>query len=299
MRMTVIAFAALLTVGCGAKKDSGGGSGSGSGGGSATAVCPGGSLAGKDGTCVVVITPAKVAILQAQQTRIDELGGALDKLDVVSAPIELLDGIRQLEQWKTLAEHSDKLKVVDTVVATLSDAVKQLRAFRGNLTEVSQRLGHLRAELDKLIAGTGMAKNLDDARAQISTEVRALITPYAQQTSDTIQRAVTPLVVQLSDVADLVGGACAMAKLSGGGDKLKELCGNARDTFTQAITFVDGIKVRPAAVFQAVTDQLVGQLDVLIDDGTRTAIAAAQKQVNQALLVPMATDSGSGSGSGR
>ncbi len=43
------------------------------------------------------------------------------------------------------------------------------------------------------------------------------------------------------------------------------------------------IKTRPAALFDELANQLVGQLDMLIDDATRAALAAAQKQVDAAL----------------
>ena len=128
-----------------------------------------------------------------------------------------------------------------------------------------------------------MATSLDDARAQISTQVKALVAPYAQQTSDTIQKAITPLVAQLADVADLVRGACAMAKMSGGSDQLKDLCAKASDAFTQAQAFLDAIRLRPAALFAEVENQLLSQLDTLLDDGAKAALAAAQKEVDDAL----------------
>jgi uncharacterized phage infection (PIP) family protein YhgE len=289
----VVLVACAFACACGGNKDSG--SADKAPPAPATVTCPAGSLPDATGTCVVVVTQPKIDAVAAQETRIDDLGKLLDKVDTLGAPIELLDGIRQLDQWKKLAAASDKLKVVDTVVATLNTAVKQLREFRGHLGELQARLHDLRGTLDQLIAGTGAAKNLADARVQISAQVRALIAPYAQQTADTIQRALTPLVAQLADVADLVRGACAMAKLSGGGDQLKELCGKATDTFQQALTYLDGIKARPAAVFDELTNQLVAQLDQLIDDGTRAAIAAAQKQVDSALNLPAAPGS-AGSG---
>ncbi len=300
MRITAIAIAAVLACGAscgGGKTDAGAGSAAGSAVVPAPAACAAGSLPGPGGACVVVITAPKIAALQAQQTRIEELGSLLDKVDLLAAPIELLDGIRQLDAWKTIAARSDKLKVVDAIVQTLADSVKQLRAFRGDLGEVSKRLTDLRQELDKLIAGTGYAKSLADARVQISSQVRGLVQPYAKQTSETIQTALAPLVTQLSEVADLLRGACAMAKLSGGGNKLKDLCGKANDAFTQAQGYLDGLKARPALLFDGLTAQLLGSLDQLIDDGTRVALTEAQTRVDHALLTPVPT-AGSGSGAG-
>src|SRR5215475_4444631 len=88
---------------CGNKKDA---SAQGSGAGSAApASCPPGSAI-QDGACVAVVTPAKIQAVAAQQSRLDELGKLLDQVDTVGAPIELFDGIRQLEQWKTLKAQS-------------------------------------------------------------------------------------------------------------------------------------------------------------------------------------------------
>lgn len=257
-----------------------------------TLTCPAGSLADATGKCVVVITQPKIDAVEAQETRLEDLGKLLDKVDTLAAPIELLDGFRQLDEWKTLSAASSKLKIVDDVVATLDTAVKQLRDFRAHLGDVQAKLHDLRGTLDQLIAGTGMAKNLADARAQISAQVRAMIAPYAIDTIATIQKAIAPVTDQLADVADLVRGACAMAKLSGGGDKLKELCDKATSVLDPAKTYLDSIKAKPAVIFDELATQLAGQLDPLLDDATKTALAAAQKQVDSAL------QPGSGSGSG-
>src|SRR5688572_4826221 len=107
-RILVVLVVALALVACPKKKDDAAG-----GGGSGSAVkvvepplpasCPAGNVA-QDGKCVPVITPEKVAVVQAQQTRIDDLAKLLDQVELVAAPVELMDGFRQLPQWKTLAE---------------------------------------------------------------------------------------------------------------------------------------------------------------------------------------------------
>jgi hypothetical protein len=282
---------------CGGKKKDEPGTGSGS---TAKTVeppppmnCPPGNVV-QDGKCVVVITPEKVAVVQQQQTRIDDLAKLLDQIDAVSAPIELLDGFRQLPQWKTLADKSQKLKVADTVVATLNEAVKKLRELKGHLGEASVRLGNLKGELDKLLTDPGVAKQIEEVRTKVSTELRAAIEPLAMNVKDTIQNALTPLATQLNDMADLVMGACAMAKLSGGGDKMKEMCDGARAIFDKGRTFVEDFKTKPAALFTDISSKLEAELDLLVDAAAKQAIDVAQQAVNDALKLP---PGGSGSGS--
>jgi hypothetical protein len=237
MRRILVTAAVLVSLAaCGKKKDE---SAASNGSGTATktveappmpASCPAGNVV-QDGTCIPVVTPEKVAAVQAQQTRIDDLAKLLDQVELVAAPVELLDGFRQLPQCKTLADKSVKLKVADTVVATLNDAVKKLRELKGHLGEASQRLGNLKGELDKILNDPSVVRKIEDVRTTVSTELRAAIEPLALNVKDTIQNALTPLATQLNDMADLVIGACAMAKLSGGGDKMKEMCDSAKAVF--------------------------------------------------------------------
>lgn len=275
---------------CGGKKnDEAGGGGSGS---AAKAVeapkptsCPAGNVV-QDGTCVPVVTPEKIAVVQQQQTRLDELAKLLDQVEVVAAPVELLDGFRQLPQWKALADKSAKLKVADTVVATLNDAVKQLRELHGRLGEASQRLGNLKGELEKLMADPTVVRTIEEVRTTVSTELRAAIEPLAADVKATIEKALTPLATQLSDMADLVIGACAMAKLSGGGDKMKEMCDGAKAVFDKGHAFVEDFKTKPAALFEEVSGTLEKELDLLVDAAAKQAIDAAQQAVSDALKLP-------------
>lgn len=301
MRSLLVALLLVASFGCGKKKDGADTAGS----GSASAVveapmpasCPAGNVV-QDGKCIPVVTPEKVAVVQAQQTRIDDLAKLLDQIEVVAAPVELLDGFRQLPQWKTLADKSDKLKVADTVVATLNDAVKKLRELKGHLGEASQRLGNLKGELDKILNDPTVVRKIEDVRTTVSTELRAAIEPLAQNVKDTIQNALTPLATQLNDMADLVIGACAMAKLSGGGDKMKEMCDGARAVFDKGRTFVEDFKTKPATLFTDISTKLEAELDQLLDAAAKQAVETAQKAVNEALSLPP-TGAGSGSaGSG-
>jgi hypothetical protein len=289
-------------VACGKKKDNAG-TGTASASGSAVVEqplptsCPAGNVV-QDGKCIPAVTPATVAVVQTQQTRIDDLAKLLDQVELVAAPVELLDGFRQLPQWKALADKSAKLKVADTVVATLNEAVKKLRELKGHLGEASQRLGNLKGELDKLLNDPTVVRKIEDVRTTVSTELRAAIEPLAQNVKDTIQNALTPLATQLNDMADLVIGACAMAKLSGGGDKMKEMCESAKVVFEKGRTFVDDFKTKPATLFTDISTKLETELDQLLDAAAKQAVDTAQQAVNDALnLPPGGTGSGS-SGSG-
>lgn len=286
--------AVLAISGCGTKKE-GGGNGSAAPKTAEPVTCPPGNVV-QDGACVVVVTPEKIAVVVEQQSRIDELGKLLDQVEVVAAPIELLDGFRQLPQWTALAEKSAKLRVADTVVATLNEAVKKLRELDASLGETSVRLGNLKGELDSLMTSTGAAKQLADVRAQVSTQLRAALEPLAVEVQDTIQNALTPLGTQLNDVADLVLGACAMAKLSGGGPKMVEMCAGAKDIFGKAIMFVEDFKARPAALYNNVSTRLETELALLVDETTKTLIDTAQTQVNAALRLPPSPGSAGSAG---
>src|SRR6185503_4107616 len=84
---------------CGNRTDPAAGKGSGEGTAAAPAgpaKCPPGNVV-KDGACVAVVTAEKIAAVAQQQSRLDELAKLLDQVDTVGAPIELFNGIRQLE----------------------------------------------------------------------------------------------------------------------------------------------------------------------------------------------------------
>jgi hypothetical protein len=285
------ALALTLLIACGHKDDSRpppAGSGS-----APPASCPAGSVV-KDGACLAVVTPDKVLAVATQKSRLDDLATFLDKLDKLAAPIELLNGFRQTPQWKSIASSSAKLATVDQIVVVLDQGVKTLRSFKVSLGEASKRLGDLGGELDKLLKDPGTAKQLADVRARVSSELRAAIVPLAIQVEDTITKAIAPIEAQLGDTADLVIGACAMAKLSGGGDDVKKLCGEAKDVFGKATAYLADLKTKPAALFDDVTKQLETQLDQLVDTETKALIDSAQATVNAALLLPPQTGSGSG-----
>src|SRR5262245_12565281 len=97
IRWTTIAMVAALLAACG--KDSGGGAQQKPNEPEKPVECPAGSVA-KDKTCVPVVTPEKVQVVQTEKSKLEKLAEVLHQVDNMSAPIELLDGMRQLDAWK-------------------------------------------------------------------------------------------------------------------------------------------------------------------------------------------------------
>ena len=297
---TMLVLVAALAVSCGSKKDPGGGTGSStSPSGSATVVtpekpmtCPAGNAV-QDGKCVAVITAEKIDVVVKQQTRLDDMAKLLEKIDLVSAPIELLGAFRKLEEWKKLTESSEDLRKVDTVVAQLDNAVKTLRTFRAGLSEASGRLGNLKGELDRLMKDTGNAKRIEEVRTLVSSQLKSTLEPLANQVADTLKNALAPLLAELEEVGDIVIATCLIAKRTGGADT-KALCDKAKGLFQGATAFLADLKDRPAKLFEEVSTELEKQLTDLIDAESKKLLAAAQVKVNEALKLPAA---GSGSGS--
>jgi hypothetical protein len=255
------------------------------------ASCPPGNAL-KDGKCAPVVTPEKVAAVAQEQSRLEDLAKLLDKTDTVAATVELLDNIRQTDPWKQLVAATPKLKVVDDAVGTLGEGVKQLRAFKVSLADAGTRLGNLKGELDTLLKSTGAAKQLDDVKKQVSTEIRGALEPLEQQVIATIDKGIVPLATQLDSASDLILGACAVNKLSGGSDKLKELCGQAKEAFAKATVFLTDVKAKPAELFSGVSAKLEAELADLIDTESKKFLDDAQAKVNAAMKLPPA---GSGS----
>jgi hypothetical protein len=258
----------------------------------APTTCPPGNAIGSDGACTPVVTAEKVAAVAQEQSRLDELGKMIDKADVIAATVQLVDGLRQLDAWKQLSTASAKFKAVDDVAQVLSDGVKQLATFRAGLGDASAKLGDLKGTLDKMLHDTGAAQQLADVRKQVSDQLRAALQPLEAQTIDLVNKVIVPLTTQLDNVSDLVIGGCAMAKVSGANDKLKEMCATAKDVFARATVYLADLKTKPAELFTGVSANIEKQLDQLIDTGAKTLIDEAQTKINDALKLPAA---GSGS----
>ncbi len=297
--LVVIVLGCVLAACPGKNKDDGSGSGS----DPATKVvdkpitCPPASAI-EDGRCVAVVTAENVAAVAQQQTRLDELAKLLDNVEPAAAPIELMNGFRQLDSWKALVAKSDKLKLVDNVVVTLAEGITKLRAFKAGLGETSARLGNLKGELDRVLKEPGTARKIEDVRAQISSQLRQAVEPFVNQTVDTISSAINPLLTQLSDSGDLILGACVLSKLQGGGPKVAELCAQAKGIFAGATKFLEDLKTRPAQLYLDVTAKLKTELATVVDDQTKKLLDATQAQVDQLLKLPTGTSAGSaGAGS--
>ena len=241
-----------------------------------------------------LVTAAQVAAVGAQQSRLDELGAMLDKADVVSGPVALLDAITKLPEWTQMVAKLDGLKAVGDVATALKDGVTQLHALRDSLRTASQRLGNLKGELDKALADHSGGVKLADLKQLVSTTLRTSLEPLATQLATTITKVIGPVSAQLTDTADLIVGACAMTKLSGGGKEIQDLCGHAKDTFAQATAFLADLKVKPSALYMEVSAKLEQELGDLVDAEVKKALEVAQGQVAAALKLPVAGGAGSG-----
>jgi hypothetical protein len=247
----------------------------------------------------VEITQAQIDAVKAQQSRLDELGVMLDKVDAVTTPIEIANQFRQLEEWKGLVGKFSQLQTVDALVGELDNAVKTLRTFRAGLDQTEVRLGNLASELDKWMKESGTGAKLSEVRAKVSADVRAAIEPFAQQTGDVIANALQPLVEKLEKVEGLLEVGCGGLKLSGASDAAKKQCDSAKTAFIAGKTFVAGLKDRPVQLFNDVSNGIETALVTLYDEATKQAIEAAQQQVNELLKLPTAeAPAGSGSAAG-
>jgi hypothetical protein len=287
MRKIPVVLALLALVACGGKKDNDDQPGGAARPADQPVTCPPGNVV-KDGACTQVITPEQVAVVAQQQSRIDEVVKLLDRVDTLAAPVDLMNGIRQLDQWKTFAAKNEQAKTFDDVVASLGAAVAQLRTFKGGLSEASGRLGNLQGELDRLLKEPGAAKRIEEVRAQVSGQVRTAVQPLAQQVTDAIQKGLAPLTTRFEDTANLVTAGCALMALGRAGDKSKEMCGQATELFVQGKQYLADVKTRPAALFEEVTTKLETELAVLLDDQARQLLDTAQAAVNDALKLPPA-----------
>jgi F0F1-type ATP synthase membrane subunit b/b' len=240
----------------------------------------------KDGACLAVITPEKITVVEQQKSRIDELAALLEKVDTVAVPIDLMGGLRQLEQWKALVGKNEKLKTFDEIAGSLDTAVKQLRVFKASLGQTSAQLGNLKGELQRLLEDTGTAKRIEEVRAQISSQIRTTVKTFADDVTRTIQDALAPLELRFGDASNLVTLGCAAMALGRAGEKSKQLCDQATAGFAVAKKYLEDFKARPAALFEEVTTKLETELAALIDDQAKQLLDTAQAAVNDALKLP-------------
>lgn len=278
----LLVVVALVAAGCGTKKDSG-------------------DQAKKEvepPVEKVEITQAQIDAVKAQQSRLDELGVLLDKVDAVATPVEIANQFRQLDEWKGLVGKFDQLKTVDTLVGELDNAVKTLRTFRAGLDQMEARLQNLAAELETWMKESGTGAKLADVRAKVSADVRAAIEPFAQQTGDVIANAMQPLMAKLDQVEGLLEVGCGGLKISGGSDAAKKQCDSAKTAFAAGKAYLASLKDKPVQLFNEVSNGIEAALVTLYDEATKQAVDAAQAQVNELLKLPTA-EAPAGSGSAK
>ncbi len=258
--------------------------------------CPPGNAIANN-VCVPAVTAEKVEAVGQQATRVDELAKILEKADVLSAPIELLGGLRQLDVWKNLVKLNKKLLIVDEVAAGLDSGIKELRTLKITLTESATKLGDLRGFLDGVMKQPAVALPLAALQADIAMRLRGVLEPLEAQITNVAQSQLAPAAQKLADVADMVIGACAMGKATGGGDSLKQLCDQAKSAFGPAQAFLADFKTQPMALFTQLTETLETKLSNLLDDKTQLVLTEAQTRIAALLKLP-AIDNGSGSNVG-
>lgn len=241
---------------------------------------PGMVLKGAD--CAAVVTKDQVAAVSAAQAKVDDLAKMLDAVDAITAPVQLLDTLRALDEWKTLADHSDKLKAVDDLVAQLSAASAQVHALQTTLKSSSTRLQKLSSALTVITTNTGPARKLENVQQQVNAALGGVVADLQPQVVAALAKVTPALSAQLDDISDALLGACTFVKFLGG-DKVKEVCGSARDTFKKAQRFVDDVADRPAKVVGDVAQALTSQLGELSNAETQQIAKRAQDAVDAAI----------------
>lgn len=294
--LAVAATTSLAGVSCKSKSETKPGAGSAVVAVKAPVSCPPGNAV-ENGACVAAVTAEKVEAVAQQATRLDEFAKLLDSAEVVSAPVELLGGFRQLDVWKNMIKLNTKLQVVDEVAAALDTGVKELRALKVTLADSSAKLGNLRGELDGLLKSPAVAQPLAALQSNVAAKLHGVLDPLEAQITKVAQSALGPAAQKLSDVGDLVLGACAMGKVTGGGDSLKQLCDQAKTAFGSATTFLADFKTKPLALFNDLSGSLESKLSNLLDTQSQKLLQEAQVRVNGLLNLPAGGGSASGPGS--
>jgi hypothetical protein len=244
--------------------------------------CPPGNVLKAD-VCTPLVTKDQVAAVTSAQGKLDELAKVLDTVDTLSAPVQLLDTLRALDEWKALAAHSDKLKSVDDLVAQLSSATTQLHGLQTTLKSSSGHLGKLAGALATITTNTGPARKLENVQLQVSSELRAVVEALQPQIVAVIAKVGPTLSTDLDSIADVLLSACTLVKYTGGSDKLTAACAQAKDTFKKAERFVDDVADRPAKLVGDVAQSLTDQLGELANADTKALAKSAQTAVDAAV----------------
>ncbi len=234
------------------------------------------------GKCVPVVTAENVMAVEAQANKLDELQKTLGKLEVLTAPIELMNAIRQLDAWKKFASSSSKFKQVDNVVEQLSAAVDQFKAFEAQLADSRTKLADLTGTLQGIYEGSGAAKTVADARAKVSSQVQAAIEPLQAKVTEATA-AIEPMLGELDKLGDIFSGVCALGSISGGGDDFKKLCEQGRDQFKAAVNFLEAHRDAPKTLLTDLVSGIDSEVGDLISSETKQLLEQAQKKVDEAI----------------
>jgi len=246
-----------------------------------TVTCDKGQLLDQ-GKCVPVVTAENVMAVEAQANKLDDLQKTLGKLEVLAAPIELMNAIRQLDAWKKFAASSRKFKEVDNVVEQLSAGVDQFKAFEAQLADSRTNLADLTGTLQGLYEGSGAAKTVADARAKVSSQVQAAIEPLQAKVTEA-SAAIEPMLGELDKLGDIFSGVCALGSMSGGGDDFKKLCETGRDQFKAAVDFLKAHKDAPKTLLTELVAGIDSEIGDLISSETKQLLDQAQKKVDEAI----------------
>jgi hypothetical protein len=294
MRHKLALALAIGLFACGGKKDDPPAAGTGSAPKAAEpdkpVTCPPGSALGADGACTAVITQAKVDAVGQQVSRLDELVKLLDTVDTVAAPVAVLDRLRQLDAWKAAALADSRLRTVDETVAKGGEAVKALRAFKGEVSQLSANLGNLRGELDRLLKSNGPTPKLAELRTTITSKVKAALEPFGGTIAEVIRSAVVPLDEKLTEANAYIVAGCDIVRAV---EAAREVCKDVGDVFAKSLAALKDYKAKPAQLFESISTDLTKQLDQLIDAETKKLLDAAQAKVNSALRLPAGDGSNS------
>jgi hypothetical protein len=248
--------------------------------------CPKGQI-DDGGKCVATpVTAAKVDAVKKSADKLAEIDALLADIQKLGAPIELLNAFTKLDAWKKMAAANSKLAEADKVIATLDIAVKQLTTFKAQVAASRGKLTDLSGTLQKAIDDSGAAKTLTDLRTQVSTELKAAIAPLEAEVAATVQKALTPALIELTKTGELLEAGCALVTLSGGSDEAKDLCKQAKDVFTQGLAYVKGLEGKPVTFFTGLVTELDTQIGDLVTAEGKALLKDADARLKAALTTP-------------
>lgn len=240
--------------------------------------CPAGNV-NNEGACVVAVNPRAIASVTGQQTQFDDASRKLDRVDAIAAALAASHKLLRLPAWKTVEPHADRRAALDATATALEPAVAALRAFKPTLRDGSARLARLKTELERIAADRSTSRRIDEPRTAVSTQVRGIVEPLADQIEAAIKDALQPLARHLPELSDAIGAGCARAR----GAALKPACAKARDALPRAIAATGELRDRLPRLFDDVSSELDANLAPLVDPHTHKRIARMHARIANAL----------------